>query len=245
MKAMILAAGLGTRLRPLTDNLPKPLLPLEGHPLIEYTLLLLRRNGLTDVMINLHYQGEKIRASLGDGSRLGMKIRYSEEPQILGTGGGIKNVQSYFSDEPFLVINSDILVDVDLTRVIESHRRQNCAATMVLREDPDVEKWGPIGVDSQNRIRQLLGKPEWTGEPLSKKMFTGIHVMGPRVLSYIPDGKFSNIVDAYIEMTRKGDRLMAHVCSDYWMDIGTPDRYRTVQEDLKSKRVSLSFMEGI
>jgi len=244
MKAMILAAGLGTRLRPLTDHLPKPLLPIDGRPLIEYTLLLLRKYGLIDVVINLHYQGEKIREALGNGSRLGMKIRYSEEPQILGTGGGIKNVQSFFSEEPFLVINSDILVDVDLNRVIETHRRAGAAATLVLREDPDVEKWGAVGVDSQHRIRQLLGKPEWAGEALSKKMFTGIHVMGPRVLSHIPAGRFSNIVDAYIEMARTGERLIGHGCSDYWMDIGTPDRYRAAQEDLKARRVRLSFLEA-
>jgi mannose-1-phosphate guanylyltransferase len=243
MKAMILAAGLGTRLRPLTDHLPKPLLPIEGRPLIEYTLLFLRKYDLTDVVINLHYQGEKIRDALGNGSRLGMKIRYSEEPQILGTGGGIKNIQSYFSEEPFLVINSDILVDVDLNRVIETHRRAGAAATLVLREDPDVEKWGAVGVDPQNRIRQLLGKPEWTGGALSKKMFTGIHVMGPRVLSHIPAGRFSSIVDTYIEMARDGERLIGHGCSDYWMDIGTLDRYRAVQEDLKARRVRLSFLE--
>ncbi|HTN43032.1 MAG TPA: nucleotidyltransferase family protein [Nitrospiria bacterium] len=244
MKAMILAAGLGTRLRPLTDNLPKPLLPLEDRPLIEYTLRLLRKYGLREVVINLHYQGEKIVQALGDGSRWGMKIRYSEEPQILGTGGGIKKMARFFSDEPFLVINSDILVEIRLDRLVEFHQRQNGTATLVLREDPEVDSWGAVGIDPQRRIRQFLGRPDWTGKALAKRMFAGIHVMDPRVLSYIPDQGFSTIIDAYLEMLQKGERLLGHEFGDYWMDIGTPERYRKAQEDLKGKRVRLSYMQG-
>ncbi|HEY5594126.1 MAG TPA: NDP-sugar synthase [Nitrospiria bacterium] len=244
MKAMILAAGLGTRLRPLTDNIPKPLLPLEERPLIEYTLLLLRKYGLTDVIINLHYQGEKIMQTLGDGSRWGMKIRYSEEPRILGTGGGIKKVEASLSEGPFLVINSDILIEINLDRVIEFHRHKKAAATLVLREDPEVDSWGAVGIDSHNRIRQFLGKPDWTGEPLSKRMFAGIHVMDPRVLTYIPGQGFSNIIEVYIEMIQKGERLVGQTVKDYWMDIGTPERYRQAQEDLKRRRATLSFLRN-
>ncbi|MEK6683433.1 MAG: NDP-sugar synthase [Nitrospirota bacterium] len=239
MKAMILAAGLGTRLRPLTDDLPKPLLPLGGRPLIEYTLLLLRKYGLTDVIINLHYQSGKIMQTLGDGSRWGMKIRYSEEPRILGTGGGIKKVETFLSDGAFLVINSDILVEIKLDELIELHHRKKAAATLVLREDPEVDAWGAVGLDSHNRIRQFLSKPDWTGEKLSKRMFAGIHVMDPRVLAYIPGQGFSNIIDVYIEMIQKGEGLIGQTVQDYWMDIGTPERYRHAQEDLKRKRMTL------
>jgi NDP-sugar pyrophosphorylase family protein len=235
MKAMILAAGLGTRLRPLTENLPKPLLPLEGRPLIEHTLLLLRRYGFTDVIINLHYQGEKIMRALGDGSRWGMTIRYSEEPEILGTAGGIKKVEPLLFEEPFLVINSDILVEIHLDRLIELHRRENAAATLVLREDPEVDRWGAVGIDSHNCIRQFLGRPDWTGEALSKRMFAGIHMMDPRVLSYIPGQGFSTIIDVYLEMIRKGERLVGQTIKEYWIDIGTPERYRQAQEDLKHR----------
>ncbi|HUK56764.1 MAG TPA: NDP-sugar synthase [Nitrospiria bacterium] len=243
MQAMILAAGLGTRLRPLTNHLPKPLLPLDEKPLIEYTLHLLRQYGLTDVIINLHYHGDKIMRALGNGSRWGMKIRYSEEPQILGTGGGIKKMARFLSNEPFLVINSDILVEIRLDRVIEFHRRENAAATLVLREDPEVDSWGAVGIDPHNRIRQLLGKPEWTGKTLSKRMFAGIHIMDPRVLSYIPDQGFSTIIDAYGKMLEKGEPLLGHVFEDYWMDIGTPERYRHAQDDLKAGRLRLSYMQ--
>jgi len=238
MKAMILAAGLGTRLRPLTDHLPKPLLPLGGRPLIEYTLLLLRKHGITEVIINLHYQGEKIRQALGDGSRWGMTIRYSEEPRILGTAGGIKNVESLLSREPFLVINSDILVEIRLDRLIERHHREQSAATLVLREDPEVDRWGAVGVDAHHRIRQFLGKPDWRGETLLKRMFAGIHVMDPRVLGYIPGEGFSTIIDVYIEMIQKGERLVGHTVKDYWIDIGTPERYRQAEEDLKHREAA-------
>ena len=242
MKAMILAAGLGTRLRPLTDHLPKPLLSLEGRPLIEYTLRLLRKYALTEVVINLHYQGDKIKQTLGDGSRWGMKIRYSEESQILGTGGGIKKMARFLSEEPFLVINSDILVEIRLDRLIEFHQRQKAGATLVLREDPEVDRWGAVGIDSHHRIRQFLGKPDWKGEALAKRMFAGIHVMDPRVLTYIPDQGFSNIIDAYVEMLQKGEPLLGHAFQDYWTDIGTPERYRNAQEDLKEKKVRLSYI---
>jgi len=243
MKAMILAAGLGTRLRPLTDHLPKPLLPLEERPLIEHTLLLLRKFGITEVVINLHYQGDKIMRALGDGSRWGMKLRYSEEPDILGTGGGIKKAERILCDGPFLVINSDILVEINLDQIIEFHHRNQAAATMVVREDPDVDRWGAVGVDSHHRIRQLLGKPDWTGDKLSKKMFTGIHVMDPRVLNYVPDSGFFTIIDAYVEMLRKGERLFGRTHAGYWIDIGTPERYRQAEEDLKRRRAAGAFLK--
>lgn len=232
MKAMILAAGLGTRLRPLTGDLPKPLLPVGGRPLIEHTLRLLRKYGVRDVMINLHYQGEKIVQVLGDGSRWGMKIRYSKEPRLLGTGGGIKKVAEFFSRGPFLVINGDILVEINLNRVIEFHQRKKAAATLILREDPEVDSWGGVGVDSQQQIRQFLGRPDWAGEPLVKRMFAGIHVMDPRVLTYVPGRGPSNIIDVYIEMLRAGERLAGYRMRGYWMDIGTPERFRKVQDDL-------------
>ncbi len=233
MKAMILAAGLGTRLRPLTENLPKPLLPIEGRPLIEYTLRLLRKYGLTEVIINLHYQGDKIMSALGNGSHLGMKILYSEEAEILGTGGGIKKVAKFLSDGSFLVINSDILVEIDLDRLMASHRLQDRAATLVLREDPNVAQWGSLGVDSDLRIRQILGRPEWTGGPLSQRMFTGIHIMDPRVLDPIPESGFFSIMEAYTGMLAKEERLYGFILKGYWMDVGTPERYAKVQKDVR------------
>lgn len=243
MKAMILAAGLGTRLRPLTDHLPKPLLTLEDRPLIEYTLLLLRKYGITDVMINLHHRGNQIRQALGDGSRWGMTIRYSEEPRILGTGGGIRKVAKFLSERPFLVINGDIVVEINLDKVIEFHQRKKAAATLVLREDPEADSWGSIGIDSRQRIRQLRNQPDWTGEPLAKRMFAGIHVMDSRVLTRIPPHGFSDIINVYIEMLKKGEPLFGHPLKGYWMDIGTPERYDKAQNDLRCGRARLTYLK--
>jgi NDP-sugar pyrophosphorylase family protein len=233
MKAMILAAGFGTRLRPLTETLPKPLVPLNGKPLIEYTLFLLRKHGFLDVVINLHYQGGKIRDTLGSGSRWGLRLTYSDEPEILGTGGGIKKVQPLLSDGPFLVINGDILVNIDLARVIAFHRQKQAAVTLVLREDPEADRWGPVEIDSGERVRSICGEPPHSEAKAGKRMFCGIHIIEPEVFGYLPAGGFSNIMDAYRKMIREGKIIAGYTMDGYWMDIGTEERYRLAQEHVK------------
>lgn len=242
MKAMILAAGLGTRLRPLTDHLPKPLLPLGDRPLIHYSLFLLKKYGITEVMINLHHYGDKLKQALGDGSRLGLQIRYSEEPQILGTGGGIKKVSEFFADRPFFLINGDILVDVNLDNVAAHHLKKKASATMVLREDADADAWGAVEADSQGRVRRLLGRGDWKGERLNKYMFTGIHVLEPQIFAHIPGGCFYSIIDAYLEMLKGNERVFGYVMSGYWMDLGTPERYRKTHLDIEKGILKLSYI---
>ena len=242
MKAMILAAGLGTRLRPLTNDLPKPLLPVASRPLIHYNLFLLKKYGITDVVINLHYHADKLRKALGDGSELGMQITYSEEPEILGTGGGPKKICTFFSNRSFILINGDILVDVNLDKAVEYHFRKKATATMVLREDPEVERWGTIETDSQGRIHRLLGKGDWQGEKLSKYMFTGIHVLEPRIFSYIPDGGFFSIIDAYTEMVKKNERVFGYIMTGYWMDLGTPERYQKAHQEIEKGLLKFSYL---
>ena len=148
MKAMILAAGYGTRLRPLTERLPKPLLPIGGRPLLEWNLLLLKKHGITHALINLHHLGDQIVETFGDGSRYGMRLAYSHEPVILGTGGGIKQAQPYFEDRPVLVLNGDTLSDCDLTALLETHRVRRALATLAVREDPHAAEWGAITMNA-------------------------------------------------------------------------------------------------
>ena len=242
MKAMILAAGLGTRLRPLTNDLPKPLLPVASRPLIHYNMLLLKKYGITDVVINLHYHADKLRKALGDGSELGMRITYSEEPEILGTGGGLRKVCAFFSNRSFILINGDILVDINLDKVVEYHLKKKAVATTVLREDPEVEQWGAIEIDSQGRIHRFLGKGDWEGEKLSKYMFTGIHVLEPRIFSYIPGSGFSTIIDAYTEMVKKDERVFGYIMTGYWMDLGTPGRYQKAHHEMGKGLLKLSYL---
>lgn len=226
---MVLAAGLGTRLRPLTDQVPKPLLPLGGRPLIEYTLGWLTSAGIRHVMINLHYKGDLIRRTLGDGRRLGVELSYSEEPEILGTGGALKRVESYFADGPFLVVNADILTNFDPRTVIAAHEHTRALATLVVRHDAEAAAYGLLGLAADGRIRRFLGRGPTPDEPLQNVMFTGIHVVDPRVLAQIPPHVFAPITDAYMAMVERQDPLFG-VCTDaVWIDIGTPDRYREAE----------------
>ena len=245
MKAMILAAGLGTRLRPLTHDLPKALLPVNGRPLIQYTLLLLKKYGITDVIINLHHQGQKIMDVLESGSGLNMKISYSHEPDILGTGGGIKKVWRLLSDGTFLVINSDILVDINLDKVVEFHKRKKAIATLVLREDIDADSWGAVEIDLKDRVRQILGQPPCRKQGLIRRMFTGIHVMEPRVLGYMPASGSFSIIDVYLDMIRQNERIVGYTMKGYWMDLGTLERYHKAQEDLKRGDVQFGYLKKV
>lgn len=222
---MILAAGLGTRLRPLTDRLPKPLLSIAGHPLIHYTLAWIASAGIRQVLINLHYHGERIREALGDGSRFGLEVSYSDEPKILGTGGGLKHVERFFADEPFLVVNADVLTTLDPRTLIAAHDARRPLATLAVRHDSDVAAYGAIGLDSEGRVRRFLGRGTWTGPALQDLMFTGIHVVDPRVFADIPAGVFSPITDAYIALVERGEPLFGYRTDAFWIDIGTPDRY--------------------
>jgi NDP-sugar pyrophosphorylase family protein len=243
MKAMIFAAGLGTRMRPLTEDLPKALLPLNGRPLIHYTLLLLRKYGITQVIINLHHHGQKIKDDLGEGERFGMKIAYSEEPEILGTGGGLRKVAGFLSDGPFLVMNSDILVDLDFEKVMDFHNRKKAVSTLVLREDKDADEWGALHINPQDQIRQIRNQPACREEGLIKRMFTGIHVVEPGVFKYLPPSGFYHIMDAYLNMLREGERLVGYTMLGYWLDLGTQARYRKAQEDLEKGDVKLGHLK--
>jgi mannose-1-phosphate guanylyltransferase len=260
MKAMVLAAGLGTRLRPLTDQMPKALLPVEGRPLIHYPLLLLKRYGITDIVINLHHHGRKIVDALDDGRALGLHLQYSWEPTILGTGGGIKQARGLLGDSAFFVINSDILVDLNLDAVVEFHRRRHAMVSMVVRDDPDVARYGTIELDGQDRIRTIIGHGGHGGHggqggqggegfgsvgagALRPFMFTGVHLLEPSVFDAIPGHGFSSITDVYIAMLQRDEQLFGYVMTGAWMDLGTPERYQEANRLLGAGRLRLSYLK--
>lgn len=240
MKAMILAAGLGTRLRPLTETIPKPLLPVAGTSLIVWNLLLLRRHGVTEVLINLHHLGLMIEQTLGDGSRYGLRLTYSHEPVILGTGGGIKQAEPFFEGQPFLVLNGDTLLELDLGALIQAHRERDALATMVLREDPEAERWGPVEVDQAGQILSINGRGRKGSGPTQRLMFAGVHVMHPRLLREVPVGLDSSIIEAYVRAIAQGDSILGYRMTGYWSDIGTPERYAQAQRDVEAGAVSLA-----
>jgi NDP-sugar pyrophosphorylase family protein len=232
MRAMVLAAGLGTRLRPLTDDRPKALVEVAGRPLIAYNLELLRRFGVTDVVINLHYHGEALRNALGDGSAFGLRIDYSPEDPLLDTGGGIKHAEAWLAGDDFLVMNGDTIIDLPLDRLIASHRRRRAAATLVLRNDPEQERYGVIEIDDEQRIRRFLGQPSAVAEPVTPFMFAGVHVVSQEVFGFMPaGGAFSITRETYPAMLAAGAALYGFPFDGFWRVIDTPaDRGRAATD---------------
>lgn len=231
---MVLAAGRGKRLRPLTDTRPKPLIPVAGRPLLHHTMTYLRNCGVRDVVVNLHHLGGQIRAFLGDGGRWGLRVTYSPERRLLGTGGGIRQAAPFLAGGPFVVMNADILLELDLREVVRLHRAGGAAVTLVLREDPEADRFGTIEVDAEGRVRQFLGKLDRPGVPTRPLMFTGVHVLEPEVFSYMPASEeVFSIVDVYLAMLRAGKRVLGYETSRFWTDLGTPERYAAFQRMLE------------
>ena len=245
MKAMILSAGFGTRLRPLTNVVPKPLLPVAGMPLIVWNLLLLKRHRFQDIIINLHHLGPMIEQALGDGTRFGLNLHYSHEAVILGTGGGIKQVEGFFSGEPFLVLNGDTLFELDLDAFIAFHRERDAAATLVVRPDPDAERWGLVEIGSNRRVVSITGRGVPADGPLEPRMFAGIHILHPRLLRAVPQGKESSIIDAYVRGLLEGERIVGYDLDGYWSDVGTPERYAQVEHDAAAGLVDLASRKSL
>ncbi|CUQ68355.1 nucleotidyltransferase family protein [Candidatus Nitrospira inopinata] len=239
MKAMILAAGLGTRLRPLTDGMPKPLLPVGGTPLIVWNLLLLRRHGFRDVVINLHYLGSMIEEALGDGSQFGLRITYSKETTILGTGGGIKRAEPYFNGEPVLVLNGDTLVELDLKEVMAFHFAEKAVATLVLREDSDAARWGLVEVGAEHRIVRITGKGLDDSGPTVPRMFAGIHILDLCLLRDVPRETALSIIDPYVAAIQRGERIVGYDMQGYWSDVGTIERYTQAEQDVRAGLIRL------
>ena len=156
MRAMLFAAGLGTRLRPLTDSLPKCLVPVNGRPMIDYPLLLLRHYGIHEIVVNVHHFADRVEAYLGDGSGFGVEIAYSREETLLDTGGGLLGARRFLDDGTFVVVNSDVLIDLRLDAVLRFHRERQAAATLVLRKDPAADAYGSIWTDARGIIQRFL-----------------------------------------------------------------------------------------
>jgi NDP-sugar pyrophosphorylase family protein len=239
MKAMILAAGLGTRLRPLTNTIPKPLLPVGGTPLIVWNVLLLKRHGFREIVVNLHHLGPMIEQVLGDGAKFGVRMIYSHEQVILGTGGGIKQAEPHFSGEPVLILNGDTLVEVDLGAVWDFHRTHQAVATLVLREDADAVRWGLVEVGADDQIVRITGKGLPSPSSAIPRMFAGIHILHPRLLPGVPRGVASSIIDPYIAAIERGERILGYDLHGYWSDIGTAERYAQAEKDAQAGLIRL------
>jgi mannose-1-phosphate guanylyltransferase / phosphomannomutase len=238
MKAVLMAGGEGSRLRPLTINRPKPMVPIVNKPVMEHVLDLLKRHGITEVIVTVQYLASVIQDNFGDGSHLGMKISYSVEEIPLGTAGSVKNAQAQLT-ETFIVISGDALTDFDLGAIIRSHQERKAKATLTLYHVPNPLEYGVVIIDENGRIRQFLEKPGW-GEVFSDTVNTGIYVLEPSVLDYFEAGKpvdFSQ--DVFPELLKNGDALYGYVADGYWCDVGTIEAFIQANADVLQNRVNL------
>jgi len=224
-RAMIFAAGRGTRLAPLTDRVPKPLLPVGGRPLIEHILEFLVAGGIREVVINLHHLGHLIEQHLGDGRRFGVRIHYSWEETILDTGGGLKHAQPLLADEPFVVINGDSLLELALEELVAYHRARGAVATIAVRPDPEAARYGLIELDEADRVRRISGLPaEIPVGRLRGFMFPGLHVLEPEVFSWMEPGLAYGVMKVtYPRLLAAGLPVAGMVTRARWVNIDTPE----------------------
>jgi NDP-sugar pyrophosphorylase family protein len=223
-RAMVLAAGRGTRLAPLTDRLPKPLMPVAGRPMLAHILEFLRAGGIEEVVINLHHLGHLIEDAIGDGRRFGLRVLYSWEPEILDTGGGIKRAESLLAGEPFVVANGDSLIELPLRDVLDYHQRRGGIITIVVRPSPDAARLGLIELDDDDRVRRVVGCPEEPVDvPLRGFMFPGLHVFDPEIFGWMEPGvAFGVIRETYPRLLRAGRPIYGFVAAARWLNIDTP-----------------------
>jgi mannose-1-phosphate guanylyltransferase len=220
---MVLAAGLGTRMRPLTLVKAKPVLPVMNRPLLHWTLDLLKRSGVEDVMINLHHLPESVMEAIGSGRDFGLRVTYSQEPKILGTGGGPRKVREFFGDEPFILVNGDMVFDLDLRSLVERHRRAGARATLALRPNPDPKRYPPIRTARGGRVTALPGLARRGRGRAS--LFSGVHVLDPAILDRLPPGPSDTVRDLYAPLVGEGETVLGVRMRGHWFDIGSPRLY--------------------
>jgi mannose-1-phosphate guanylyltransferase/phosphomannomutase len=241
MRAVLMAGGSGTRLRPLTCDLPKPMVPILNRPIAEHIINLLKRHHITEVVATLHYLPDVLRDYFQDGSDFGVQMTYAvEEDQPLGTAGCVKNIAELL-DETFLVISGDSITDFDLTAAIEFHKQNKSKATLILTRVPNPIEFGVVITDEQHRIRRFLEKPS-TSEIFSDTVNTGTYILEPEVLEYLPSNvecDFSK--DLFPLLLDKDEPMYGYVADGYWCDVGHLDAYREAQYDGLEHKVKLDF----
>jgi NDP-sugar pyrophosphorylase family protein len=250
MKAMVLAAGLGTRLRPLTDNRPKALVEINGRTLLEITLARLRGFGVDDVIINAHHFADMIVDYLNVNNNFDMKIEVSHEEELLDTGGGLKKASHFFADltrsnEPFIMHNVDVLSTIDLGRMLQFHHENQALATLAVQQrktsryllfDQESQLCGRRAKEREAEIVRPAGQRNALGNALA---FSGIHLISPRLLSMLTEEGAFSIVTAYLRLAAQGEKICAFRADEYyWRDLGTPESIAQAADDLQQKVIA-------
>ena len=232
MKAMILAAGVGSRLDPLTRNVPKPLVPIVNRPVMEYLINLLKKHGFDEIMINTHYLGSQIEAYFGDGANWGVQIHWAREDKLWGDAGSVKRAESFFKDDTFLVIGGDDLTDMDLTAFLQTHKDKKALSSIALSLVDDPSEYGIVLMNEEDRITRFLEKPK--GETIfSNTANTGVYLFEPQVFDYIPaDAFFLFGKQVFPLLLEKNLPLYGHLTRAYWKDVGNLQVYQQTHRDV-------------
>jgi mannose-1-phosphate guanylyltransferase/mannose-1-phosphate guanylyltransferase/phosphomannomutase len=236
---MVMAAGLGKRLRPLTWEIPKPLVPVGNRPIMEHILALLARQGFNDVIANLHWFPETIRERFGEGDALGLQLTYSYEERLLGTAGGVRNVRDYFGSEPFVVMAADALTDIDLAGLARAHAEHDWIATLAVKPVRDTREYGVVVTDDDGRVEGFQEKPE-TEDARSNLANCMIYVLDPEIFDHFPDQEEVDFaLDVFPALLERGIPFGVHVTEAYWNDVGSLPEYLQGNFDVLSGAVEV------
>jgi mannose-1-phosphate guanylyltransferase len=242
LKAMIMAAGVGSRLMPMTRDIPKPMIFMANRPLMADTVLLLKEHNFTSIIANLHYHADCISSYFGDGEAMGVSMEYSLEKELLGTAGGVKRCE-WFLNDSFIIVSGDALTDIDLAALMQEHKRQGALATIALKEVQDVENFGIVITDEYGIIKSFQEKPR-AQEALSNVANTGIYVFEPEIFKYIPADQFYDFgKQVFPQLVKMNAPFYGVTVRDYWCDVGNITTYRQAHADILEGRVRVN-MEG-
>ncbi|MFH1860048.1 MAG: mannose-1-phosphate guanyltransferase [bacterium] len=240
MKAVIMAGGFGTRMRPLTCNIPKPMVPVANRPIMEHIVRLLKTHHITEIVAILYYQPEIIQNYFDNGKKFGVNIEYVTAVEDLGTAGSVKNASEYL-DEPFIIISGDVLTDFNLSNIINFHQEKSALATITLTRVKNPLQYGIVIVSSEGKIERFLEKPGW-GEVFSDTVNTGIYVLEPEVFKYMPENKeFDFSKNLFPRLLEENEALCGYIASGYWRDIGNLEEYRLAHYDILSSKVLIDI----
>ena len=243
VKAVIMAGGQGRRLKAVSGETPKPMVPLLGRPMLEHILILLEKEGFEDICITLRYRADEIKEYFGDGEKFGVKLRYSTEDEPMGTAGGVKKCRDFYGNEDFLVISGDAACDFRLHELMAKHKREKAAVTMALHKNSTPLSYGLTVTDGNGIVRSFIEKPDWT-RVVSDMVNTGIYIISPRVMELVPDDReYDFAKELFPLLLSRGEKIVGVAMDGYWCDVGSPLSYYRCCVDALEGQLQLEMGE--